>query len=451
MPHNAEKNQMSVDFSNIFHEMEKPLENIFKMAEQLEKNPKADEHKKISENLIASGNSIKELLEKMNSLYMNMDFSIVVREDTYKMTTLISSVYSAVSSRAAERKIKPVLCINPTLPVYLKGDYSKIRHILLNIADMSVKLFEDGTITMSIDWNGEVNNPVIVFGLKIKATKKIQDKFSETFFSDDVLIRHYVENIGGSISVNDDADEKICAFTIEQKLDDYVPIGEDVAEVIIENSRYNITEDKLVFVDSYDNVININEGIKYVSENMDEYLNILHVIYQDYLEKKEYVDDITKIKNIEKYTNTLISFKSISKFIGADKLTRIIRANEYAYSNNDYDFIRNNMPVAVAVYTEAMQEVRTILMKNGRSVELSEPEIPKFVYTSVGEALMRVTCYIDNFDVKSARREMEKLIESDETDWIKKQVISRGLNMLSSCCYNDVKNLAVALAEGEKL
>ncbi|MGN0605858.1 MAG: sensor histidine kinase [Oscillospiraceae bacterium] len=442
--------QKNILFTDIFHEIENPLSSIIKSAEELINSGVNDEQKKYAENIIHSGDAIYSIIKNLNSLHMNSGSITESINETYKFQTLISDVYNLTLSQLKNKSLKFVLKLNPTLPETLIGDSFRLKHILMNIIEISMKSTSEGSITLSADWNGNADSAVFIFNIKDTGKKSADENLSDTAFSNPAVNCHMAELLGGNITINKYDEGNSFTLTISQKVGTYSPIGEDAAEIIMEN-RYNLPENKFVSAESSENIININKGIIYFSGNMDEYLDILSAIYSDSLEHKTALSNVSSITHMDKYINRLISFKSIAKLIGADKFTRIIKANEYSYNHQDYDFINNNLNIVISVYNETMSEINKLLIENGRNTNVPEPDIPENQYTDTGVSLMKAAYFIDNFNAESARNELEKLIDSDETDWIKKEVIKRAVKMLSDCCYQEVKNLAVAMAEGEKI
>lgn len=440
----TEENPKNILFTNMLQKIEAPLNSIIESAEKLSCCSDT-EQKKIAENIISSGSIIKNTLNNISQFFINADFKASKINETYKLQNLIIDIYSIANSYIQNKPIKLILLLNPTLPETLTGDIFKLQYILSSIIKICMNVTESGSITLSVDWNGNTENAVFTFNLK--DTGNLAEVSENTSFS---VSRYFAELLGGNVTANNYEDGNSFTLTISQQIDEYTPVGESAAEIITEN-RYAPPENKFVSADNSENLININQGIIYFSGNMEEYLDILSAIYSDSFQKTDNCANVTEIHNIERYINILTSFKSIAKLIGAEKLVRIIKANEYAYSCQDYGFIRNNLPIVINVYNETMQKINSLLIENGRNVTRPEPNIPEDQYTVAGVSFLKAAYYIDNFNIIAAKNELEKLIDSDEIDWIKSEVVKRALNLISNCCYQEVKNLVVALAKGEKI
>lgn len=203
--------------------------------------------------------------------------------------------------------------------------------------------------------------------------------------------------------------------------------------------------------DSTEQIIDIDKGMMFFSDSKKEYLDILNVIYNDGYKKISDIKDYIKNNQFDKYISEIHVLKSICSNIGAHSLTKITKAHEYAYSQNDFEFINHNFSILIKKYEQILNEIKNILSSEGITEKTDAKKDFSKKYNSIGIILMQTADYIDNFDAQSAKSELEKLLEFNNIDWIKKQVIKRAINMISDCCYQDVKNLAVAMAEGEKI
>lgn len=194
------------------------------------------------------------------------------------------------------------------------------------------------------------------------------------------------------------------------------------------------------------NIIDVNKGMIFFSDSTDEYFNILKAVCNDGERQLETMKNCLEKQDFKGYMNEIYSLKSISANIGSESLSKILKVNESAYNRHDYDFIVNNFSMLADAYENVLKEIKNILCS-----EKNFTEHQKFNrYSNTGISLMKTAEFIDDFEVQSAKSELENLLESNETDWIKKQVIKRAISMLNNCCYQDTKNLVIAMAEGEK-
>jgi HPt (histidine-containing phosphotransfer) domain-containing protein len=155
-------------------------------------------------------------------------------------------------------------------------------------------------------------------------------------------------------------------------------------------------------------------------------------------------------QDFKSYINEIYSLKSISANIGAKSLSKIVQTHESAYNSQDYDFIISNFSMLADTYQKVISEIKIILCSETIFNDKPETENYSENYSNTGIALIKAAEFIDNFEIQSAKSQLEKLFDSDETDWIKKQVIKRAIKMIDNCCYQDTRNLVIAMAEGEK-
>lgn len=197
------------------------------------------------------------------------------------------------------------------------------------------------------------------------------------------------------------------------------------------------------------NIIDTKKGLMFFSNDKSEYLNILEIMYNDGKKQIEILKKCIGEKDFKTYINKLYSLKSIASNIGAKPLYKIIKAHENAYKNYDFEFINKNFSILVKKFETTLIEIQKILYKE--NIFPHNETDYSTEYNHMGVMFMKTAEYIDRFDIDSAKSELEAIYNSDETDWIQKQVIKRAVGMIENSCYQDTRNLVIALARGEKI
>lgn len=197
------------------------------------------------------------------------------------------------------------------------------------------------------------------------------------------------------------------------------------------------------------NIIDTKKGMMFFSNDKSEYLNILEIMYNDGKKQMDGLKKCIEEKDFKTYINKLYSLKSISSNIGAKPLYKIIKAHENAYKNYDFEFINKNFSILIKKFKATLCEIQKILYKENIFPHNETDYSTEYNHTGV--MFMKAAEYIDRFDIDSAKSELEAIYNSDDTDWIQKQVIKRAVGMIESSCYQDTRNLVIALARGEKI
>lgn len=193
-----------------------------------------------------------------------------------------------------------------------------------------------------------------------------------------------------------------------------------------------------------------DKGMQYFTDD-EEYLSVLEAVYEDGYDRIAYMKNHMINGDIDKYINELYSVKSIAENIGAISFSVIIFASITAYKNNDFTYVKNNFNIIIKKYEAVLSEINNTITKKFGSDRNKNKNDYSSEYNHTGAALMKISDYIDNFNAVEAENEIIKMLEFENVDWIKKQVLKRTLRLLSDSCYQDVKNIVVAMARGEKL
>lgn len=459
---------------NLAGGLQTPLDTVISLSSNMLEGELDIEQRTNAENIRNIGRFIRNITSDMFECSQINSGSVKINEQNYSIYSLINNIYTIIQTQLSDKTVELNLSVNPTVPEILTGDICKIQQILLSLIGNSVRFTENGNISCSIDWNGDINDTVLIFRIEdtgiginpeymdslFDASAKHREDVSEyTKISLDAAAR-LVRLMGGKISAESVYGQK-SIFTVEitQKIDKYTPTGDETAENII-NHKFDaavtysdetahLSSEKKEYSEPSKNIIDIKKGMIFFSDNKDEYLDILNVIYNDGYERIACIEECIHSGNYRQYATEIHALKSISVNIGAVSLAKIVNAHEYACRHDDFEFIRRNFNILIKKYAKTLSDIKNILIAEGR-IKNGSSENTLSEYNQTGISLIKIAGFIDNFDAKSAGAELNRLLESDDIDWIKKCVIKRAVEMMNDCRYQDVKNLASAMAEGEK-
>ncbi len=234
--------------------------------------------------------SIKEDIENINDASVNLleiidgilDISKIesgvqtIEEKEYNVPKFLREIEKFTLENISKKDVKFVLKVAPDTPVKLYGDSGKIRQIINNLLNNSVKFTEKGTITLDVSAkkdksNVKLNISVIDTGVGIEQNK-LERLFDDTKKTND---KDYIEGMGlsitkklidlmkGQISAESKVGEGTTfTITIEQKLVDDKVIG-DINEYVVAkktSKSFKATNKKILIVD--DNKLNLKVAEK---------------------------------------------------------------------------------------------------------------------------------------------------------------------------------------------
>ncbi len=466
----------------------------------------SDSYKNTAENIKNAAYLITEMSKDIiDSTKRSVPF--ILKEEIYNIKSLMNDIYCTFITHTNKKNLELIVEVNPTVPETLKGDKIHLFMILLNVVGNAVKFTQNGKVFIKVDWNNDKDNPLLIFRIKDTGIG-IESHHLEKVFDSRLtggfglpLSRLAAEKLGGEVIAESDYGMG-STFTVKvrQKITEYSAIGEKALDDIFKStkepdfkmknksetqtenkgsSNSNAVSDKAVSSDnnsdnSKDNnisnntinntvtnqnstivqssakVLDTEQGMKYFAEK-SEYLEILKVACNDGYSRLAYMKNFVIKGSFDKYINELYSLKSIATNIGAMAFIKLAETTINAYKNKNFSYITDNFNFLIQSYEDVLRQAEKTLTKNGISYkDKNETDYSK-EYNHTGEVLMKVADFIDDFDAASAENEIIRLLEFKNVDWIKKQVLKRTHKLFKDSCYQDVKNIVIAMARGEKL
>ena len=235
--------KMKTDFlANMSHEIRTPMNAVIGMAEMALRENIPDNAREYISQIKSSG---RALLAIINDI---LDFSKIesgkmdILPIEYDSMSLFNDVSNIIMTRLVDKDVELDLDIDPDLPVLLYGDNIRIRQIMINLANNSVKFTNEGAVRIGVqferesDTDGTMIVSVADTGLGIK--KDDLNKIFESFSQVDSTRNRNVEGtglglaitqrllalMGGSLSVESEYGVgSTFTFRVPQKITDPTP------------------------------------------------------------------------------------------------------------------------------------------------------------------------------------------------------------------------------------
>ena len=165
-------NAKSVFLSHMSHEIRTPINAIIGMDEMILKESKEDPTLEYADSIRSAGNNLLGIINDI------LDFSKIeagkmnIIPVEYDLRTLVKDLYNVVRLRAKDKGLDVKLDIDPTLPVGLVGDETRIRQVITNLLTNAVKYTETGTVTliMQKEAEGSPSDNSICISMAVKDT-----------------------------------------------------------------------------------------------------------------------------------------------------------------------------------------------------------------------------------------------------------------------------------------
>lgn len=133
------------------HELRTPMGGVLGMVEQLLQTEMTPEQRQITDIIHKSGESLLHLLNDI------LDFSkfeagkLELDLIPFNVSTLVAEVVELLSQKANAKGVMLHATIDPAIPLWLCGDPTRIRQILLNLTSNAIKFTAQGEVALKIE------------------------------------------------------------------------------------------------------------------------------------------------------------------------------------------------------------------------------------------------------------------------------------------------------------
>ena len=271
-------NAKSEFLSIMSHEIRTPMNAIIGLSESVLSEAITETAREDIENINSASNNLLEVIDGILDISKIESGVLKLDEKEYSVPKFFKDLYNLTKERLGKTEVKLNLDIDQNLPTKLFGDNGKIRQILLNLLNNSMKFTEKGAITIKAF--GEINKSTIKLSISIIDTGVgIEKDKLERLFDDQKKIssddKNYIGGMGLSISKKmiDLLNGSIVAesrvkegsmftITVYQKIIDEKPIGDIETIKILKKkaSSFNASGKKILIVD--DNKLNLKVAEK---------------------------------------------------------------------------------------------------------------------------------------------------------------------------------------------
>ncbi|MEP7168321.1 MAG: tetratricopeptide repeat protein [Bacteroidota bacterium] len=220
--------------SNVSHEIRTPLNGILGMTNLLsDTHPSAEQLEYINTIKLSANNLLVILNDLFDYTKINSG-KIKFDHQQFKIKEVLTNVVQMMKVKADEKKLQLSLIYDEHTPDLLVGDPMRLNQILHNLLNNAVKFTEKGWVTLEMKTLSQTAQEIkLLFtisdtgsGIEEGRLPKIFETFTQTKINDDrsqsgtglglTIVKHLVEQQGGSISVNSTLDSG-SIFKIELK------------------------------------------------------------------------------------------------------------------------------------------------------------------------------------------------------------------------------------------
>lgn len=214
---NKSQNQF---FSSMSHEIRTPINTIIGLNEMTLRENVSDEINENAANIQSAGKMLLHLINDILDMSKFESGQMKLSQTAYHTGDMLSDIVGMLWLRAKEKNLEFHISVAPELPEELIGDEVRIKQILINLMTNAIKYTNEGSVTLSIQYermgNGYANVIYTVsdtgMGIKKESIPYLFDAFKRVDEEKNryiegtglglSIVKQFVELMGGKITVN---------------------------------------------------------------------------------------------------------------------------------------------------------------------------------------------------------------------------------------------------------
>lgn len=188
--------------ANMSHEIRTPINAILGMNEMVLRECSDDEIKKYSVNIRNASNNLLEIVNDILDFSKIESGKMEIVEAEYSLGKLLNDVQNVIEVRAKGKNLVFNIQVDENLPARLYGDEGRIRQVMLNILNNSVKYTDTGSVTFVVKGkDGRLHFEAIDTGRGIREEDK--SKLFLHFERLDIAKNRNIEGTGLGLAITD--------------------------------------------------------------------------------------------------------------------------------------------------------------------------------------------------------------------------------------------------------
>ncbi len=207
-------------FSSMSHEIRTPINTIAGLNEMILRENASDEINEDAINIRSASQLLLHLINDILDMSKMQSGQMKLTESNYYCADMISDVTSMIHTRANEKGLEFNVDVAPGLPEELWGDDVRIRQILINVLNNAVKYTLEGSVSLSVSAERDLEKQVrVIFtvsdtgiGIRKENIPFLFDVFKRVDEQKNArvegtglglsIVKQLVDLMGGKISVN---------------------------------------------------------------------------------------------------------------------------------------------------------------------------------------------------------------------------------------------------------
>ncbi len=138
-------------FASMSHEIRTPINTIIGLDEMILRSDISNEVRDDAENIQSAGKILLHLLNDLLDISKIESGMMQLNIASYNTRYMFYEIWGMLSIRAQEKGLKFTVELSPDLPVKLVGDEIRIKQILINLINNSIKYTKTGFVSLTVE------------------------------------------------------------------------------------------------------------------------------------------------------------------------------------------------------------------------------------------------------------------------------------------------------------
>ncbi len=349
--------------ANMSHEIRTPLNGIIGFTNILKETELKDDQREFLNIIEESSNNLINIVNDILDFSKVSSGKVEFEHIPFNLMEKFEATVDSYSAKASQKNINLELFIDPTIPLEVIGDSTKISQVIINLLSNAVKFTnKGGNISTKIEKISQKDNIVTIkfsvkdsgIGISAKQHSKIFDAFSQADASTSrrfggtglglSISSKFVSLMGGKLDVESQENSGAKFFFT---LDMPIPKG------VKEREKPNFRDLKVIYIVLDDNRIDINlkKYLEYMGVELRAYnykkiledkleADILFIDHQ-YIKDEKIIEDISKI-DIKSVLLTTAEIESCNCNIKDNFIKVIYKPINYSKTLRALELVDNN-------------------------------------------------------------------------------------------------------------
>jgi signal transduction histidine kinase/CheY-like chemotaxis protein len=169
--------------ANMSHEIRTPLNGVLGMAQLLERTELSERQALYAKTIRSSGQTLLDLIDDVLDISKIETGHLALQPDVFHLGEMIRVAAGTVAERAKAKGLDFDVKIDSRLETEVVGDCTRIRQVLINLADNAVKFTSAGSVRIFVEQGDEARVKFRVIdtgvGMDQQAASTIFDRFAQ--------------------------------------------------------------------------------------------------------------------------------------------------------------------------------------------------------------------------------------------------------------------------------